>query len=76
MQRISNQMLNNTMTYNLNRQQRDMDHIQNSLATGKQVLKSINMRLSQVNNMNIITHSRAIMCFIVSTKYLEQLTLS
>jgi flagellar hook-associated protein 3 FlgL len=37
MNRVTNQMLSNTMTYNLQRHQRDMDKIQDSLATGKTV---------------------------------------
>lgn len=37
MNRITNQMINNTMTYNLQRHQVDMDQIQNQLGTGKAV---------------------------------------
>ncbi len=37
MYRVTNQMLNNTMKYNLNRHQTEMDHTQNKLATGKNV---------------------------------------
>ena len=37
MNRITNQMINNTMNYNLQRHQAEMDRIQNSLATGKNV---------------------------------------
>ena len=37
MNRITNQMINNTMSYNLQRHQQEMDRIQNSLATGKNV---------------------------------------
>ena len=37
MNRITNQMINNTMNYNLQRHQTEMDRIQNSLATGKNV---------------------------------------
>lgn len=37
MNRITNQMINNTMSYNLQRHQAEMDRIQNSLATGKNV---------------------------------------
>jgi flagellar hook-associated protein 3 FlgL len=37
MNRITNQMINNTMNYNLQRHQSEMDRIQNSLATGKNV---------------------------------------
>jgi flagellar hook-associated protein 3 FlgL len=37
MERVSNQMINNTMTYNLTRQSREMDKMQNSLSTGKQI---------------------------------------
>lgn len=35
--RITNSMINNTMTYNLQRHQSDMDTIQNQLATGRSV---------------------------------------
>ncbi|MBN1532626.1 MAG: flagellar hook-associated protein 3 [Spirochaetes bacterium] len=37
MNRITNQMMNNTMNFNLNRHQVDMDRLQNSLATGRNV---------------------------------------
>lgn len=37
MNRITNQMIQNTMNYNLQRHQSEMDKIQNSLATGKNV---------------------------------------
>ncbi|HNX24719.1 MAG TPA: flagellar hook-associated protein 3 [Spirochaetota bacterium] len=37
MNRITNSMINNTMTFNLQRHQTDMDTIQNQLATGKTV---------------------------------------
>jgi flagellar hook-associated protein 3 FlgL len=37
MQRVTNQMINNTMLYNLNRQQAEMDRVQDALATGKNV---------------------------------------
>jgi len=37
MNRITNSMINNTMTFNLQRHQTDMDTIQNQLATGKSV---------------------------------------
>jgi flagellar hook-associated protein 3 FlgL len=37
MERVTNQMINNTMTYNLSRHAREMDKLQNSLATGKQI---------------------------------------
>ena len=37
MNRITNQMINNTMNYNLQRHQAEMDTIQNQLATGKAV---------------------------------------
>ncbi|MBN2079565.1 MAG: flagellar hook-associated protein 3 [Spirochaetes bacterium] len=37
MNRITNQMIKNTMNYNLQRHQSEMDKIQNSLATGKNV---------------------------------------
>ncbi len=37
MQRVTNQMINNTMLYNLNRQASDMDKMQDMLGTGKNV---------------------------------------
>ncbi len=37
MNRITNQMINNTMNFNLQRHQAELDRIQNSLATGKNV---------------------------------------
>ncbi|OHD69250.1 MAG: flagellar hook-associated protein 3 [Spirochaetes bacterium RBG_16_49_21] len=37
MNRITNQMINNTLSFNLQRHQTDMDRIENSLATGKNV---------------------------------------
>jgi flagellar hook-associated protein 3 FlgL len=37
MNRITNQMITNTMNYNLQRHQTEMDRIQNSLSTGKNV---------------------------------------
>lgn len=37
MSRITNQMINNTMTHNLMRHQTDMDKVQESLSTGKRV---------------------------------------
>jgi len=37
MNRITNSMINNTMTYNLQRHQADMDTLQNQLGTGKSV---------------------------------------
>jgi flagellar hook-associated protein 3 FlgL len=37
MNRITNQMMNNTMNFNLNRHQVDMDRAQNALATGRNV---------------------------------------
>ncbi len=37
MNRITNQMMNNTMNFNLNRHQVDMDRLQSSLATGRNV---------------------------------------
>ncbi len=38
MNRISNQMINNTMTHNLQRHQVEMDKMQNQLATGKKII--------------------------------------
>lgn len=37
MQRVTNQMINNTMIYNLNKHQQEMDKMQDMLATGKNV---------------------------------------
>lgn len=37
MNRITNSMINNTMKHNISRQQKQMDNIQNALATGKKV---------------------------------------
>ncbi|HON17317.1 MAG TPA: flagellar biosynthesis protein FlgL, partial [Spirochaetota bacterium] len=37
MNRITNQMINKNMVYNLQRHQTDMDTLQNQLATGKSV---------------------------------------
>ncbi len=51
MQRVTNQMLNNTMIYNLNRHQAEMDKIQNSLATGKNVWLPRDNPISTTNQM-------------------------
>jgi len=51
MQRVTNQMLNNTMIYNLNRQQAEMDKAQNSLATGKNVMLPRDNPISTTNQM-------------------------
>lgn len=51
MERVTNQMINNTMTYNLARQQKDMDQIQNSLATGKQVETPRDNPIATTNQM-------------------------
>lgn len=51
MERITNQMINNTMTYNLSRQTREMDKIQNSLATGKQIDVPRDNPISATNQM-------------------------
>ena len=37
MQRVTNQMINNTLTYNLGKQQVEMDKIQEKLSTGKNI---------------------------------------
>ncbi len=37
MQRVTNQMINNTMIHNLNRHQAEMDKTQDMLGTGKNV---------------------------------------
>jgi flagellar hook-associated protein 3 FlgL len=44
-------MINNTMTYNLGRQSRDMDRIQNSLSTGKQIDMPRDNPISATNQM-------------------------
>ncbi|HEY1405265.1 MAG TPA: flagellar hook-associated protein 3 [Spirochaetota bacterium] len=51
MERVTNQMINNTMTYNLGRQSRDMDKLQNSLATGKQIDVPRDNPISATNQM-------------------------
>lgn len=51
MQRVTNQMINNTMIYNLNRHQADMDKIQDSLATGKSVRMPRDNPISATNQM-------------------------
>ncbi len=56
MNRISNQMLNNTMTYNLQRQQSEMDTIQNQLSTGQKVRMPRDNPIAATNQM--LYHSR------------------
>ncbi len=51
MERITNQMLNNTMTYNLQRHQTEMDKVQDSLATGKSVRLPRDNPISTTNQM-------------------------
>lgn len=51
MQRVTNQMMNNTMTYNLRRQSVDMDRIQNSLATGKKIQAPRDNPIGTANQM-------------------------
>jgi len=51
MNRITNRMINNTMTYNLQRHQIEMDKIQNSLATGKKVRVPRDNPISTTNQM-------------------------
>jgi len=51
MNRITNQMLNNTMNYNLQRHQAEMDRIQNSLSTGKTVNMPRDNPISTTNQM-------------------------
>ncbi|MGL4370877.1 MAG: flagellar hook-associated protein FlgL, partial [Spirochaetota bacterium] len=51
MERITNQMINNTMTYNLGRQQKEMDRVQNALATGKQVETPRDNPIAATNQM-------------------------
>lgn len=51
MNRITNSMINNTMTYNLMRHQTDMDNIQNQLATGKTVRIPRDNPIASANQM-------------------------
>ncbi len=51
MQRVTNQMLNNTMIYNLNRHQSDMDKVQDMLATGKNVRTPRDNPIASTNQM-------------------------
>ena len=51
MERVTNQMLTNTMTYNLRRHQTDMDRIQNSLSTGKNVQLPRDNPIAATNQM-------------------------
>lgn len=51
MQRVTNQMLNNTMTHNLNRHQQQMDKMQDALATGKNVRLPRDNPISTTNQM-------------------------
>ncbi len=56
MNRVTNQMLSNTMKYNLNRHQSEMDNVQNKLATGKNVRLPRDNPISATNQM--LYHSR------------------
>lgn len=51
MNRITNSMINNTMTYNLMRHQTDMDNIQNQLATGQSVRLPRDNPIASTNQM-------------------------
>jgi len=51
MNRITNSMINNTMTFNLQRHQTDMDTIQNQLATGKKVRTPRDNPIAATNQM-------------------------
>ncbi len=51
MNRITNQMINNTMTYNLQRHQTEMDRIQDSLSTGKNVRTPRDNPIASTNQM-------------------------
>jgi flagellar hook-associated protein 3 FlgL len=51
MNRITNHMLSNSMSYNLSRHQKEMDLIQNKLATGKQVQTPRDNPISATNQM-------------------------
>ncbi|MBN1496929.1 MAG: flagellar hook-associated protein 3 [Spirochaetes bacterium] len=56
MNRITNQMINNTMSYNLQRHQTEMDRVQNSLATGKNVNVPRDNPIAATNQM--LYHTR------------------
>lgn len=51
MNRITNSMINNTMTFNLQRHQTDMDNLQNQLATGKTVRTPRDNPIAATNQM-------------------------
>jgi flagellar hook-associated protein 3 FlgL len=51
MNRVTNQMLNNTMTYNLKRHQSEMDRIQEQLSTGKSVRVPRDNPIAATNQM-------------------------
>ncbi len=51
MYRITNSMINNTMTYNLQRHQTDMDTMQNQLGTGKSVQSPRDNPIAATNQM-------------------------
>ena len=51
MQRVTNQMINNTLTYNLGKQQVEMDKIQDKLSTGKNVRIPRDNPISATNQM-------------------------
>ena len=51
MHRITNQMMNNTVIFNLNKQKFEMDKIQNSLATGKNVRVPRDNPIATTNQM-------------------------
>ncbi len=51
MNRITNQMINTTMNYNLQRHQVEMDRIQNSLATGKNINTPSDNPIAAANQM-------------------------
>ena len=51
MNRITNQMINTTMNYNLQRHQTEMDKLQNSLATGKNVTIPSDNPIATANQM-------------------------
>ena len=64
MQRVTNQMLNNTMTFNLKRHQFEMDRIQDSLATGKRVRLPRDNPIASTNQMLYRTRVTEIQQFI------------
>lgn len=72
MNRITNRMINNTMTHNLQRHQRSMDELQNSLATGKKVRVPRDNPVSATNQMQYQTRLTEVNQFIENLGEAEQ----